>query len=277
MHPFKHNSPRGVNRAATPIASARPYLSRGPQGLAMYAELFRATVLQSAPAAFPALVQQLWAAFAAGQVTETEAEELSALVMRPAPALVDPAGPGRAPRARVARPLPPEDVERRRRWAAAGRMPPALALRFTPGETAALAVVSAQVAKHGAHTLPHAATARIAGVSRSTVRNALREAKRLGLVHVRERRLSRFRSDTNVVRIVSPEWNAWNARRQGGGVKALSPSNTIVKGKGFSGYRGEGKTERKAGQRCEPQNRTRKTDMDYPRGPSSGSISTGNR
>ena len=41
------------------------------------------------------------------------------------------------------------------------------------------------------------------------MRNALREARRLGLVTVEERRLARFRNDTNVVCIVSREWSAW--------------------------------------------------------------------
>jgi hypothetical protein len=224
----------------------------------MYAIQFRQAA-SAAGADARVLTQQLWAAFAAGHVTEAEAEELSALVMRPAPCRQLQNEPGRAPRAKLARPLPPEDLERRRRWAAAGRLPPSLASRFTPGETAALAVVAFQVAAHGACTLPLAAIGRIAGVSRSTAKNALREAKRLGLVHVRERRVSRFRSDTNVVRIVSPEWNAWTAKRAGGGGKSLPGSNIQVQGKGFSGYRESGKTARRPGDRCAPPNDTRKT------------------
>jgi hypothetical protein len=46
-------------------------------------------------------------------------------------------------------------------------------------------------------------------VAETTVRNAIREARKLGLVTVEERRVTGFRNDTNVVRIVSAEWTAW--------------------------------------------------------------------
>jgi hypothetical protein len=51
--------------------------------------------------------------------------------------------------------------------------------------------------------------AAVAGVAETTVRNAIREARRLGLVTVEERRLTGFRNDTNVVTIVSAEWIGW--------------------------------------------------------------------
>jgi hypothetical protein len=41
------------------------------------------------------------------------------------------------------------------------------------------------------------------------VKNAIREAARLGLLTVEERQITGFRNDTNVLRIVSPEWLAW--------------------------------------------------------------------
>jgi hypothetical protein len=57
-------------------------------------------------------------------------------------------------------------------------------------------------------------------VCRSTVKNAIREAARLGLLTVEERQITGFRNDTNVLRIVSPEWLAWIrlARKGGGGL-----------------------------------------------------------
>ena len=51
--------------------------------------------------------------------------------------------------------------------------------------------------------------AALVGVAETTVRNAIREARKRGLLTVEERRLTGFRNDTNVVRIVSPEWTAW--------------------------------------------------------------------
>jgi len=51
--------------------------------------------------------------------------------------------------------------------------------------------------------------AALAGVSRSTTQNALREARRLGLVTVTERRRRGAKSLTNVIEVVSTEWAAW--------------------------------------------------------------------
>jgi hypothetical protein len=59
-------------------------------------------------------------------------------------------------------------MERRRRWASSGPMPPALASRFTLAEQAVLAVVAAEVVKHGACTLPISNVAALAGVSETT-------------------------------------------------------------------------------------------------------------
>jgi hypothetical protein len=40
------------------------------------------------------------------------------------------------------------------------------------------------------------------------VKNAIREARRLGLLTVEERQITGFRNDTNVIRIISAEWLA---------------------------------------------------------------------
>lgn len=104
-------------------------------------------------------------------------------------------------------------IARRRQLASASPLPPSLAPRFTCGELAALAVIGSQVADHGAcdRSIPELAAR--AGVSASTVRNAVREARRLGLVTVEERRQHCAPNLANVVRIVSAEWLAWIARR----------------------------------------------------------------
>src|SRR4051812_41290458 len=62
-------------------------------------------------------------------------------------------------------------MKRRRRWAASGALPPALAARFTLAETAVLAVLAAEVLRHGACTLTIGHIAALAGVSETTVRN----------------------------------------------------------------------------------------------------------
>jgi len=93
--------------------------------------------------------------------------------------------------------------------AAGGYLPPALAVAFTGGEQAVLAVIALEVAKRGSCTLALGHLAALAGVCLTVAKRALRQARMLGLVDVEERRLSRSRNDTNVVRVVSREWAAW--------------------------------------------------------------------
>lgn len=200
-------------------------------------ENFRAAIAAAPGESLDALARALWAAVAAGTVGDSEAEALSAAldarrVPRAAP--VGQGSPGRTPTAGPSprrtgpRPRTLDSLARRRRWAASGRLPPHLAARFTQAEQAVLAVLAVQVERHGACTLPLDALAALAGVSRTLVRNALREARLAGLVSVVERRQSRWRSDTNVVRIVSAEWADWTARRgaAGGGRTSVSPTTT---------------------------------------------------
>ena len=186
--------------------------------------------------ALPAVASALWKAFGEGHLSEAEAEALSGLIE--ARALV-PAPVARPRKAVGSRPRTDASMERRRRWAASGRLPPGLAARFTLAEQAVLAVVAAEVAKRGDCRLAVGHIAAVAGVSETMVRNALREARTLGLLTVEERRLARFRSDTNVVCIVSREWSAWlrlarsgergaGPRQSGGGCRSPQGTNTPV-------------------------------------------------
>ncbi|MBO1023008.1 transcriptional regulator [Methylobacterium sp. SD274] len=158
----------------------------------------------------------LWKAFAAEQVDETEAGEISLLIQarKALPPIAKPK-PKPKPIWVGSRPRSPASVERRRSWAASGRLPPSLSARFSTGELAVLVVVATQVKKSGDCRWPHARIAAIAGVSESTTRRALRAARELGLVKIEERRVSAFRNEPNIVRIISPEWRAW--LRVGGG------------------------------------------------------------
>src|SRR4051794_41771954 len=94
-------------------------------------------------------------------------------------------------------------MERRRRWAASGALPPALAARFTLAETAVLAVLAAEVLRHSACTLTVGHIAALAGVSETTARNALREARGLGLLTIEERRLTAWGDAPKGGRVVS--------------------------------------------------------------------------
>ena len=180
----------------------------------------------------------IWKAFGAGGLTEAQAETLDGLLnarrgaARAAPVRAvtlaeasaqlatacAPAGvgqgtaapaPSRAHHRTGSRPRTPESLTRRRRMAAAGYLPPALAAAFTPGEQAVLAVIALEVGKRGKCTLALGHMAALAGVCLTVAKRALRQARTLGLVDVEERRLSRSRNDTNVVRVMSREWAAW--------------------------------------------------------------------
>lgn len=186
----------------------------------------------------PDVAALLWRAYGAGEVTEAEAEELSGLIeARRAPVASEPQGSSRSRSG--SRPRSHASLERRRRWAASGRLPPALAAHFTIAEQAVLALIAAEVTRRGDCRLAIGRVAAIAGVSETSVRNAVREARRLGLITVEERRQSAWRNDTNVVCIVSPEWTAWLrlARREKhvleplragrGGCKSANPTSTL--------------------------------------------------
>ena len=219
---------------------------------------------ENAPhAALPAVTSALWRAFAEGHVTEAEAGSLSALiearqlsdVRHRSGQIPNPTGTSTAPttdtrqdrqnglRAGVgSRPRSDASLERRRRWAASGRLPPALAARFTLAEQATLALIAAETARRGDCRLSISHLAAVAGVAETTVRNAIREARKLGLLTVEERRVTGWRNNTNIIRVVSPEWAAWlrlkrqdvlrfpegqGQGRRGGGCK--SPNRTPTK------------------------------------------------
>jgi hypothetical protein len=116
-------------------------------------------------------------------------------------------------------------------------------------EQAVLALVAAETVRRKDCRLSIENMAAVAGVCRSTVKNAIREARQLGLLTVEERQITGFRNDTNVIRIISPEWLAWirlarkgdparstHSRRegrhghasQGGGVKSVTTTPTEV-------------------------------------------------
>lgn len=181
----------------------------------MFAETIRRAIMAAPRMELPTLAGQLWKSLAAGLVNDAEAAELAELVE--ACKIVPVKRP--APRRVGSRPRTPASLERRRRWVASGMMPPAIACQFTQGETAALAMIAAEVTKRGECRLPIGAIAALAGVSRSTVKSAIRAAKEAGLISVKERRLSRWRNLSNVVKIESREWRTWlmiGATRGGG-------------------------------------------------------------
>ena len=249
----------------TPSAAARNDLSWPDEGRdEMFADEIRRAIEAASRIALPQVTALLWRAYGEGTVTEAEAERLSALIgarmdasaariedlgefQRKPVSLEGPQDRQNSPRAGIgSRPRTSLSLERRRRWAAAGRLPPGLAMRFTPAEQAVLALIAAETVRRKDCRLAIENLAAVAGVSRSTVKNAIREARTLGLLTVEERAITGFRNDTNIVRIVSPEWLVWlrlarqgdrasnrkaqtaASQGQGGGVKNVTGTNTQV-------------------------------------------------
>ncbi|CAA2161225.1 hypothetical protein MBRA_06385 [Methylobacterium brachiatum] len=191
-----------------------------------YADEIRRQAEAATRAALPAVTAALWRAYSDGKITEAEAEALSAMVDIRLTAVTNHVGPTQngcgqdanaAPERQSSprrpsvgsRPRTDASMERRRRWAASGRLPPAIAARFTLAEQAVLALVAAEVVRRKDCRLSVPNLAAVTGVAETTVRNAIREARKLGLLTVEERQITGFRNDTNIVRIVSPEWMAW--------------------------------------------------------------------
>src|SRR3954465_11749291 len=109
-------------------------------------------------------------------------------------------------------PKRPVAIARRRHLAASGPMPPALACKFTVSELAVLRIIGDEVRQHGQCRRCVDEIAARAGVCRRMVQNAIREAARLGLLTVEERRREGRRNLPNVVRIIAKEWTSWLAR-----------------------------------------------------------------
>jgi hypothetical protein len=94
-------------------------------------------------------------------------------------------------------------------------MPPMIACKFTTGQLSVLRIVSDEIRDRRRCTLYVDEIAARAGVCRRHAQGAIREAERLGLLHVHERRLTGTRNDTNVVTIISAEWLVWLAIGRG--------------------------------------------------------------
>jgi len=167
----------------------------------------------------------LWKGYGEGLVSDSGAEAITAAIearrlifgsRRP----IQPPSPVLAAPKRSRSPNRQASLERRRKAATSGAVPSRLAAHFTIGELAVLAVVAGEVKRRGLCEWPLDRIAAQAGVSRSTTQNALRQAKKLGLLTVTERRYRGRASGFNTVRITDALWLSW--LRLGGGYKNLN-------------------------------------------------------
>src|SRR4051812_352103 len=167
------------------------------------------------------LSRSIWQGLAAGAVGDDDAQALAerlharrSLIRGEIKPVGIPVGrPSIFPPRRLQRALiRPAAIARRRHLAASGPMPPALACRFTVSELAVLRIIGDEGRQHGLCDRCVDEIAARAGVCRRMVQNAIREAARLGLLTIEERRREGCRNLPNVVRVVSKEWAMWLAR-----------------------------------------------------------------
>jgi len=105
-------------------------------------------------------------------------------------------------------------IQRRRRQAASGYLPPTAAAAFTLGEQSVLSVIAILTIKGGGTCdAPIAKIAALAACSRTVVQSAIRHARQLGLLRVTERPRQGQPSLTNVIEITDSLWRTWLNRR----------------------------------------------------------------
>jgi hypothetical protein len=213
----------------------------------MFQDQFDRIALAGHPAEIDQIIKDAWCHHTHGRISENEIEALdeAARTRRDALKARPPLPAPRLPRpGRQRSPDRQASIERRRRLVASGPLPPPLAARFSWGEIAVMRIIGDECRAKGFCDLHIDAIAARAGVHRTTVQNALREAQGKGevpglpIILVQERRRAGQRSLTNIIRIVSKEWSDWlrkGPRWPADGVgsncttdKKLSPTDTRI-------------------------------------------------
>jgi hypothetical protein len=194
-------------------------------GASMLADDIADRIAIAFPGEIDGIIKDMWVDHTHGLLADNEMETLDeaararreAIQARRTETRKTSGVPQNAPRGSARRRRSPDkqaSIERRRRLVASGPLPPPLAARFTWGEIAVMRIVGDECRVHGCCTLHIDAIAARAGVHRTTVQNALREAQgrepgRTAIITVQERRLRGQRSLTNIIRIVSRDWLNW--------------------------------------------------------------------
>ncbi|MFK0163920.1 hypothetical protein [Rhizobium sp. NPDC090279] len=119
-----------------------------------------------------------------------------------------------------------KEIARRRTWAGGGNMPANIRALYSEAERAVLAVIAERCKLKGFCDLCIDEIAKIAGVGRTSVQNAIRKARSKQLAHisVRERPQQGRKSLTNIIKIVCASWLRWIMKAIG--FKGLSTSMT---------------------------------------------------
>ena len=171
------------------------------------------------------LSRLVWRGMAENQISEDAAQRLAEKI-HTRRTLNAATAPHRPPQAATGRPVSifpprrpqrppqrPQAIERRRRVAASGFAPPAVASRFTVAEQAALAIVVDEHRRRGDCRLPIDAIAARAGCSRTSVQNAIRAARAAGLIRVTLRPRRGQPHLPNIIEVIDPAWRDWIRKR----------------------------------------------------------------
>lgn len=205
----------------------------------------------SSPDILDNITRAIWHDWGKGAFTDDEATFLTAAVDRRRPVTFhrpsrNGAGPARAvgglmgrigsrfaPRPARRRLTDEERTKRRHRKRMLGgssALPDTIRHHYTEGERAVLCVVAGEVKRHGICDLSIDEIGDRAGVGRTTVQNAMHEARRLGHVEITERPQRGAKNLPNVIKITSAEWFAWIKRgpsaARGIGSKTFANVNT---------------------------------------------------
>jgi ribosomal protein L40E len=198
----------------------------------MFQNALNSAIDDAHPRQIDHLSRQLWAAHAAGHIPDGVAQDLAELLHQRRQPAIEAQGvlfpiagsPTSTDRKRVWAAFPARveqrspdrqaSIERRRRLAASGPLPPAMAARFTVSELAVLRIVGDEVLQHGVCDRSLAELAARAGCCRKLAQRVLRMASRDGLVTIESRPRPGRKNLTNVVRVASGEWSAWLRRGQ---------------------------------------------------------------
>ncbi|EHS53423.1 hypothetical protein PDO_1133 [Rhizobium sp. PDO1-076] len=119
-------------------------------------------------------------------------------------------------------------TELRRRWGGSGSLPHEIRHCYSEAERAALAVIAERCKRRGYCDATVEEIADVAGVSRTSVQNAVRKAKgrALGHIKVTVRPRPGQKHLTSVIRIICAKWLTWLGRAIG--LKRLSTSESGV-------------------------------------------------
>lgn len=169
-----------------------------------------------------AVLKRIYRAAYDGAITEAEAHALTLRVNAMRPAYAHAAREARRQQVEISRqfkrgrqgsPDRQASRQRRRTWGGSSALPPELRAAFTEGQRAVMAVVVDLSKARGFCDAPIDRIAAIAGVCRTTARDAMHEARRLGLISITLRPMKGMSKNlTNIVKVVARAWVRWIER-----------------------------------------------------------------